>query len=125
MTIGTSIDYSTPVVGTTTGTLSLADTGVFQHVQETGDVDVPIRLVLRASEGTGPRRTFGATWRFDPSSTDAPGSQTKGSVSVTLNVTTRLGTVITASECTEEIRQFFAAMLKTGLLEDLLAGVRV
>jgi hypothetical protein len=122
MSIGTTIVYSTPVVGTTSGTLSLANTGVYQEVQETGDVDVPIRLTLRASDGVGTRRSFGATWKFDPSSTDAPGSQSKGGLTVSLNVNARLGSVMTSSETCEEIRQFMAAMLKSGLLEDLLAG---
>jgi len=122
MAIGSSIVYSIPAVGTTVATLTKVKTGLYTLDVETGDVDTPIRLELGASGVGGVSRRFTTSWKFNPASTDAPGSQTKGRSTLVLSVDANLGSVVTRTELLNEIRWFMGALLKATVLEALVDG---
>lgn len=122
MAIGTSIVDSVPAVGTTVHTLDKFQAGIYCAEIETGDVDTLIRLELRPSSIGSTTRKIGSSWKFNPASTDAPGSQTKGRVTITLNVDAALGTVVTRAALLNHIRWHMGALLKATLLEALVDG---
>ncbi len=122
MAAGSSIVYSIPTVGTTVGTLAQAKAGLYTLDVETGDVDTPIRLEIIASPVSSNARRVTATWKFNPSTTDAPGSATKGRVSLSFVVDAALGSVCTRTDLLNECRWFMGALLKSTLLEGLVDG---
>jgi len=122
MSAGASIVYSVAAVGTTVATLAQAKRGLYTLDVETGDVDTPIRLELHESGLGSTTRRISASWKFNPATTDAPGSATKGRVSISLMVDANLGSVVTRADLLNEIRWFMGAMLKATLLEGLVDG---
>lgn len=122
MSIGSTINYSLPAVGTTVGTLSKAASGEYLLTQETGDVDVPIQVKLRRASVNSTKRRCGVTWRFRPNVLDVGSAITKGSIAVAINVDADLGSTMTRAEVLNHIRYAMSVALKTDCLETLLDG---
>ncbi len=122
MSIGSTIAYSVPAVGTTVASLSKAKDGVYSLTVETGDVDVPILLTLRPATVTSLNRKLGASWQFRPNVLDTGDALTNGRVSVSFNVDGMLGSNVTRTALLNHIRWFFGALLQTNLLEALVDG---
>jgi hypothetical protein len=122
MSIGSTVVDSIPTVGTTVHTLAKLSPGRFAVDVESGTVDIPVRLTLRASPTSGLSRRLGATMQFDPSVLDVSDALTEGRVSVTMNVDAKLGETITRSELLNYIRYFFGALSQANLLEALVDG---
>lgn len=122
MAIGSTINYSVPAVGTTVATLNKVKDGLYTLDVELGDVDVPIRLELRPAGVNSLRRRFGASWKFQPNVLDTLDALTKGKVSVSLNIDATLGSTITTTALANHVRWALGALLKSSLLEDLMAG---
>lgn len=122
MAAGASVVYSVPTVGSTVGTLTQIKAGEYTVDVETGDVDTPIRLSLRPAVMGSTTRRLMASWKFNPSTTDAPGSQTKGRTTISFMVDANLGSVVTRADLLNEMRWFMGALLKSTLLEGLVDG---
>lgn len=123
MAIGSTINYSVPTVGTTVGTLAKAAAGEFTLLVEAGDVDVPIVVKLRRSSLGSIQRRFGATWKFRPSQLDAGGTQTKGDVSVAINVDSHLGTTVTREALVATVKHAMSVLLHASLVDNLVDGM--
>ncbi len=123
MSIGSSINVSIPVVGTTVETLAKARETLFTGAMTIGGTDYPMTLALRP---TGNpllnRRRLGLTFKVNPAETVAPDTSDKGSLSVSLNIDASIGSVITAAELAKQIRYALSAALASTLLENLIDG---
>lgn len=122
MAAGASIVYSVAAVGSTVATLTKVKAGLYTLDVETGDVDTPIRLELHESGLGSSARRISASWKFNPATTDAPGSATKGRASLSFVADANLGSVVTRTELLNEMRWFMGALLKATLLEGLVDG---
>ncbi len=122
MAIGNSIDYSIPTVGTTVGTVNRSTGNTFTGTYVGVSGDHTAILSVRPASPNARNRQFGITMRVDPSLADDPGVQTKGACTVAINISTKLGTTMTAAEVAEFTRKTLSAALKANLIEDLCAG---
>lgn len=122
MSIGATINFSIPTVGTTVDTLNKIRESLFRDTISVGGVDVPVTLQLRASgQGTLQRR-FGGVWKFSPYVLDAPSLTTKGRITVSINVDAQLGTEITDAKLADHVRYALSTFLKATLIESLRDG---
>ena len=123
MAIGSSVNLSIPVIGTTVKTLSRSTERLFGGAMTISGSDYPMQLQLRpAGSPIYNRRRFGLTFRVNPAETNAPVTSDKGSLSVSLNIDASIGTVITEAELTKQIRYALSAALASTLLENLVIG---
>lgn len=122
MTIGSTINFSIPVVGTTVDTLNKFRESLFSVPIDVGGVDVPIVVQLRAANIQGFQKRFGATWKYNPGVLDASSAVTKGRISVSVNVDATLGSEIDHDELVLHVRYALSTLLASSLLEDLRDG---
>jgi len=123
MAIGSSVNVSIPVVGTTVETLSRAREALFNGAMTIGGTDYPMTLALRpVGNPLLNRRRLGLTFKVNPAETNAPTTSDKGSVSVSLNIDASIGSVINAAELAKQIRYALSAALASTLLENLIDG---
>lgn len=122
MAIGSTVVDSVPTVGSTVNTLAKVKSGSYSVDIESGTIDVPLRLTLRASDVSSLSRRFGATYKFTPSILDAGDAVTRGRISVSLTVDASLGSTITRTALLAYTRQAMGALLQSGLLEALVDG---
>lgn len=122
MAIGTTIDYSIPVVGTTVAAFDKSKEGLFVEQISVSGANVPMRLELRASPLGSLRRSFGSSLKFTPQVLDVPQVATKGRITVSLNVDAYLGSAVDDTNTLVYTRWFLSMLLKSTLLEALRDG---
>jgi hypothetical protein len=87
--------------------------------------DAPIVLTLRAAAPGSNYKSFGTTYKYDPSINDSNNDARSGSVTVTINVNAAVGAVLTKAEIANHVRYALSAALKASLIEDLYDGILV
>ena len=123
MAVGSSINVSIPVIGTTVETAAKAREGYFVGAMTISGTDYPFTISLRpAGNALLNRRRLGVTFKVNPSETDAPSTSAKGSCTASLNVDASIGTIMTAPELAKQIRYALSAILASTLLENLIDG---
>lgn len=122
MTIGSSINYSVPTTGTTVGTMQKVLEGIFSDGITIGSTDYPAMLSLRPAQVISKRKRFGATYRVSPSTLDDPGSLTKGSLSVSVNIDATVGSVLTEAEIVTQVKYALSTLLAANIISDLSLG---
>jgi hypothetical protein len=124
MAVGNTINYSIPVVGTTVSSLTRVQGNTFlKDAYSIGGSSFPATLLLRPAGAQAIRRRFGVTFAVRPDATDAPGSFTQGSLSISLNVDSRFGSIVDDGDRATAIRHFLSTLLHSNLIEDLGTGV--
>ena len=124
MSVGNTINYSVPVVGTTVAALTRSQGNTFlQTAYSIGGSTFPATLVLRPSSSQAARRRFGATFLVRPDVTDSPGILTQGSLTVSLNIDSKFGSIVDDGDRSTAIRHFLSTLLHSNLLEDLGQGI--
>ncbi len=123
MSVGNSINYSIPVVGTTVGTYDRGTGNVFVEDYTSAGGSYPSTLSIRPAKPISTRKSFGISTKVRPADVDDPGTVTKGSASVSINIEAVPGTVMTRLEITEFIRYTLSIALKSSFLEDLYDGI--
>jgi len=123
MAIGSSINTSIPVIGTTVDTLAKSRQGLFQGKTTISSVDFPTALSLRpAGSALYNRRRFGVTYQVKPADTDTPVTSDKGSLTVSVNIDAVVGSVISNAELAKQVRYALSAVLASTLVEQLSTG---
>ncbi len=123
MAVGNSINYSVPVVGTTVGTMTRIQGSTFSHsAYSIASNTYPITVTLRSAGIQSKRRRFGATIVLRPDVNDDPGVLTKGSVSVSVNIDTSIGSVVSITNLPAVVRHALSTLLHSNLIEDLSQG---
>jgi hypothetical protein len=122
MSIGSTITYSIPVVGTTVDTLARAKESLFTDPIAVGGVDVPVTLQLRAASLAGIQRRFGAVWKFNPAMLDSASAVTNGRITVSVNIDATRGVVITDTVLANHVRYALSTLLASTLIEGLRDG---
>lgn len=123
MAIGTTINDSVPVVGTTVHTYNRANGNTFTVTYAiSGGGSYLSQLSLRPAGPTSKQKRFGATLKMRPSEYDDPGTLTNGAVSVTLNIDATIGSELTETAVALYVRHAISTWLKATLIEDLMAG---
>lgn len=122
MTIGATINYSVPAVGTTVDTLDKFREALFSNSLTVGTSTVPIVFQLRAASIAGLQKRFGATWKYNPAVLDTASTTTNGRVAISVNVDATLGTEITESALANHVRYALSALLASTLIEGLRDG---
>jgi len=124
MAIGTTIATSIPTVGTTTYSYTLLSYGRQYKAAGitlgTGTADAI--LTLRPAGSLGKSKRLGFTAKVTPSDYDDPGTLTKGSCTISVNIDATEGSVVTKAAIAAFARQTLSVGLKASLIEDLLAG---
>ncbi len=124
MAVGNTINVSIPVVGTTVETYTRSNGNQFSSTAYTiSSVDYPATLNVRPANALGTSRRFGISTRVRPSDQNDPGTVTKGSCAVSINVDAQIGSAMTATELAKFIRHSLSAALHSNLIEDLSNGV--
>ena len=124
MAVGNTINYSIPVVGTTVSNVARINGNTFQEVgYSIGGGAYPCQVTLRpAGSNSKGNRRFGVTFIVRPNSQDDPGVITKGAVTVSVNIDTVLGSVVTTTNMASAVRHSLSVMLHSNLIEDLCNG---
>ncbi len=126
MTIGNTINYSIPAVGTTVDSFARSSTNSFLDATYTAATgSFPATLTIRQAKQIATKKTYGLTCRIKPSDVDDPGTVTKGDCTVSLNIVATPGSIMTKAEISEFIRYTLSAALHANLLEDLYDGITV
>lgn len=127
MAVGANIPASTPAVGTTTYTYTLLSYG--RQFKATGITlgagTADAILTLRPAGSLGKSKRLGYTAKVSPSDYDDPGTLTKGSCTISVNIDATEGSVVTKAAIANFVRQTLSVGLKASLIEDLLAGSTV
>lgn len=123
MAIGTPINASIPVVGTTVHALDKMKAGVYAKTLTVSSEDAPLTLTLRPSSLDNFNfKQLGLTVKYNPSINDSPNDAMSGSFTLSLNVSARVGAVLTRAAILNHIRYALSTALKTDLLEALYDG---
>lgn len=122
MAIGSTINFSVPVVGTTVDTLDKFREALFSTPISVGGTDVPIVVQLRAANIQGFQKRFGVSWKFNPAVLDASSAVTKGRISVSVNVDATLGSEIDSAKVALQVRYALSTLLASSLIESLRDG---
>ena len=122
MAIGATINLSIPVTGTTVDSLTKSREGIYVGGYTLSSVDWPNMFVVRPATVLSTRKRFGATYKINPSLNDDPGTASKGSVSVSINIDAVVGSVITSAELANQVRYALSAFLSSTLVETLRDG---
>lgn len=126
MAVGNSINYSIPVVGSTVATFARAEGNVFTlSTYSVGGGSYPAKFVIRGVNNAAKRKRFGITFQTTPSSLDDPGSLTKGSATVSVNIDALMGSIIDNGDLANVIRHSLSMSLHSNLFEDLMTGVTI
>ncbi len=124
MAVGNTINYSIPVVGSTVSSVARAHGDSFsKDTYSIGGGTFPILVTLRGSSALGARKRFGATITVRPSVGDDPGTLTKGSATVSVNIDAQMGSVVDATDLAAFVRHSLSMMLHSNLIEDLSSGI--
>ncbi len=122
MAIGNTINYSIPTVGTTVGDFSRSNNSSFLDAYTAAGGSYPATLAIRPATAISTRKRFGISTKVRPSDGDDPGTFTKGSASVSINMDVAPGSVMTKAEAAEFIRYSLSVLLHSNLIEDLYDG---
>ena len=124
MTIGSSINYSVPVVGTTVSSVAKAVEGLFtKAIAQGGSLpDVLMSVKLRPAGINAQRRLFGLSLGYNPGINDQQVTSASGRVSVSINVDAVLGTVITPTLVETYSQYALSMMLASTLIPTLRDG---
>jgi len=123
MAIGSTINVSIPVVGTTVETFDKVRDGLYSNAMTIASTDYPATIAIRPTGNIlDPRKRTGLTYKVSPSKNDEPIASAKGSLSVSINIDATTGTVITTAELAKQVRFALSAMLASTLVETLVAG---
>jgi hypothetical protein len=123
MSVGNTINYSVPVVGTTVETFDRSNGNAFYVAYTQAGGSYPATLNLRPASALSVTKKFGVSVKLKPSEQDDPGVITKGSATISFNVDAIQGSVLTKAEICELARYALSCVLHTSLLEDLYDGV--
>ena len=124
MTVGKTIAYSVPVVGTTIASLTRSSGNNFlKDTYGMGSGSYPAVLSLRPASSQSTRRRFGVSFTVRPDANDDPGTLTLGSCTVSVNIDAKLGSDVTTSTLAAAVRHSVATLLHSNLIEDLSNGV--
>lgn len=122
MSIGATVNISIPVTGTTVDSLAKTRDGLYVGDFSLGGNLYPNMLVYRTANVLTNRKRFGATYKISPSMNDDPGSISKGTVSVSINIDAVVGSVITSAELANQVRYALSAFLASTVVETLRDG---
>ena len=122
MSIGSTVNYSIPVVGSTVDTLAKAKESLFTDTITVSGTAVPLTLQLRAASLAGIQRRFGAVWKYNPAMLDSAGAVTHGRITVSINVDATLGSEITDTALANQVRYALSTFLASTLIESLRDG---
>lgn len=122
MSIGSTVNVSIPVVGTTVHTLDQTKLGQYAKPITVSTEIAPIVLNLRASPVGTNNKALGLSYSYNPGINDSPNDAVSGRISLQINVTARVGALLTRAEILNHIRYALAGALKTDLLEALYDG---
>lgn len=122
MAVGNTINVSIPVIGTTVFGATRSDGNRFVGAQTLASVAYPVTIDIRPAAPLGKASRFGLTYKVRPADSDNPGSQTKGSVSIAINVDSVRGSSMSSTDLANCVRYALSAMLKASLIEDLSSG---
>ncbi len=123
MTIGNTINYSVPTVGTTVGDYSRSNNSMFLDSYTAAGGSYPSYLSIRPAGAISTSKRFGFSIKVKPSDADDPGTFTKGGCTVSFNIDAVPGSVMTKAEICEFARYLASIALHSNLLEDLYDGV--
>ena len=122
MTIGATVNYSVPVVGSTVASFDKSKEGLFVEQISVSGTNVPMRLELRTSPLSSLHRRFGAALKFSPEVLDVAGIASKGRITASLNVDAYLGSAVDDTNLALYTRYFLSTLLASTLLENLRDG---
>jgi hypothetical protein len=122
MAIGTTINYSIPVVGTTVSSTTKAREGLYSSTATVGGSSYNHEVRLRPAGVSGTTRRFGLTYKISPATAVGSSTAPLGSVSVSINIDSVIGTAVTTSVLADQIRYALSSMLSSTLVETLRDG---
>ncbi len=122
MSIGNTVNYSIPVVGTTVGDFSRSNNTNFLESYTAAGGSYAATLTIRPSAPISTQKRFGVSAKVRPSDVDDPGTFTKGGCTVSINIDAVPGSVMTKAEICEFARYSLSTALHSNLLEDLYDG---
>lgn len=122
MAIGNTVNLSIPVVGTTVDSVAKARDGLYIGDFTVGGETFTSSLTLRPAAAQGARKRFGATYKLWPAVPAGPATASKGSVTVSVNIDSEIGSQLTGGELASQVRYALAAMLSSTLVETLRDG---
>jgi len=123
MSVGNTINYSIPVVGSTVGDFARSNGNQFTESYTSAGGSYPATLSLRPAGPLARSKKFGLSVKLRPSEQDDPGTVTKGSATISVNIDAVQGSVMTKTEIVELARYCLSTALHSNLLEDLHDGV--
>jgi hypothetical protein len=123
MTVGSTINYSVPVVGTTVETFDRSTANAFRVDYTQAGGTYPAVLTIRPAGEPSTLKRFGVTGKVRPADFDDPGSLTKGGCTVNINIDAVPGSVMTRAEIIEFTRYIFSTALHANLIENLYDGI--
>ncbi len=121
MAVGSTINFSIPVVGTTVSAFTRVAGNIFTAAM-TLTSSWTASLVIRAAGVQTTNARFGLVMRIKPSDNDDPGTLTKGNVTVSINIDAQKGTEITSANLAKAVRYALSTALHSNLIEDLSNG---
>lgn len=124
MSIGNTIATSVPTIGATTDTLAKVIDGTFQLLKSPVATypDIPLMAVLRPASSAVKQKNFGLTVKYNPSVIEDELNPSLGKVSVSINVNSTLGTVVTDALMKTIVNQSLSILVQSAIKDALVAG---
>lgn len=125
MALGSTIDYSVPVVGTTVNSVTLVKSGEFSdgdYFTDTNGNDVPFTVRFRPGSTGSSGGGFGLTGTFNPSVYNQALGADQGKVTVTINCNYRNGVSVDKDVVEEIVHYAFSCLLKATAIRGLIDG---